>query len=191
MPASSLIQQIQQHIELTDTEVLLLANYFKPHHFKKKSFLLRQGQDCRTMYFVEQGCLRMYFINKKASEQIVQFAIDGWWLSDYFSFMDGTPSEYYIQAIESSEVLIIEKLQFEEMLGKLPKMERYFRIMMQKAVAAAQLRSKLLYEMTKEEFFQHFSTSFPGFMQRVPLYMVASYLGLTPEYVSEIRKKQV
>ena len=77
------------------------------------------------------------------------------------------------------------------MLSKIPRMERYFRIMMQKAVAGAQLRSKLLYEMSKEEFYVHFSTSFPEFMLRVPQYMIASYLGLTPEYLSELRKKNL
>jgi CRP-like cAMP-binding protein len=191
MPFSTLIQHIRQHIEFPEEEALMLDKYFKLRHVKKKSEILKQGQHCQAMYFVVQGCLRMYFINKKAGEQIVQFAIEGWWLSDYFSFIDNTPSEYYIQSIEPSELLVVDKLQFEEMLRELPKLEKYFRIVMQKAVAAAQLRSKLLYEMTKEEFFQHFSNSFPGFMQRVPLYMVASYLGLTPEYVSEIRKKQV
>jgi len=77
------------------------------------------------------------------------------------------------------------------LLSKIPRLERYFRIMMQKAVAGAQLRSKLLYEMSKEEFYVHFSTSFPEFMMRVPQYMIASYLGLTPEYLSELRKKNI
>jgi CRP/FNR family transcriptional regulator, anaerobic regulatory protein len=131
----------------------------------------------------------MYFITKKLTEQITQFAIDGWWISDHFSFMDKTPSEYYIQCIERSTVLSIDVNQLDQLLKELPQMERYFRIIMQRAVAGNQHRSKLMYEMSKEEFYQHFSSSFPEFMQRVPQYMVASYLGLTPEYLSELRKK--
>lgn len=133
----------------------------------------------------------MFFINNKTVEQITQFALDGWWISDYFSFIDNKPSEYYIQTIEKSEILSIDVLSFDDLFKELPQIERYFRIIMQKALAASQLRIKYMYEMTKEEFYLHFSSSFPEFVQRVPQYMIASYLGLTPEYVSELRKKKL
>lgn len=133
----------------------------------------------------------MYFINKKDSEQITQFALDGWWIADYMSFMNNTPSNYYIQSIEKTEIVSISSQKFDDLLKELPHLEKYFRIIMQKAVAASQHRAKLMYEMTKEEFYIHFSTSFPEFMQRVPQYMIASYLGLTPEYMSELRKKKL
>lgn len=132
----------------------------------------------------------MYFVDDKLNEQITQFALEHWWIADYFSFMDNKPSSYFIQTIEKSEILEITTSSFEAMLQELPQMERYFRIVMQKAVAAYQLRNKLVYEMSKEEFYQHFATSFPEFVQRVPQYMIASYLGLSPQYVSELRKKK-
>ena len=131
----------------------------------------------------------MYFINKKGAEQITQFALDGWWISDHQSFLNYLPSDYYIQTIEESRIVSIDNQNLDKLLYELPKLERYFRTIMQKAFAGAQFRSKLLYEMSKEEFYIHFSTSFPEFMQRVPQYMIASYLGLTPEYLSELRKK--
>jgi CRP-like cAMP-binding protein len=106
------------------------------------------------------------------------------------SFMNNTPSDYYIQSIEASEIASINNQQFDELLKELPQMEKYFRIILQKAVAATQHKNKLMYEMSKEEFYLHFSTSFPQFMQRIPQYMIASYLGLTPEYMSELRKKK-
>ena len=133
----------------------------------------------------------MYFINKKGVEQITQFALEGWWISDYQSFINNTPSQYSIQAIEESVIVSIDKQNLDNLLIELPQLERYFRRMLQKDVAGAQLRSKLLYEMSKEEFYFHFSTSFPEFMLRVPQYMIASYLGLTPEYLSELRKKKL
>ena len=131
----------------------------------------------------------MFYINKKGTEQITQFALDGWWIRDYQSFMNSTASDYYIQTIEESVILSIESSKLDILLTEFPQLEKYFRKMMQKAIAGAQLRSKLLYEMSKEEFYIHFSTSFPEFMMRVPQYMIASYLGLTPEYMSELRKK--
>ena len=133
----------------------------------------------------------MFFINDKTSEQITQFALENWWISDFISFIDSKPSEYFIQAVEKSEVLSIDTLSFEAMLKELPQMERYLRIIMQRAWAASQVRIKYMYELSKEEFYNHFCLSFPEFVQRVPQYMIASYLGLTPEYVSELRKKKM
>jgi CRP/FNR family transcriptional regulator len=186
----NLINNIRRYVELDEHQVQALYRYIKPLSLKRKEYLLKEGQVCRAYYFVEKGCLRMFFINHKTVEQITQFALDGWWIADYFSLIDNKPSEYYIQTIEKSEILLIDTQVFDDLLKELPQIERYFRIIMQKAVAASQLRIKYMFEMTKEEFYIHFSTSFPEFIQRVPQYMIASYLGLTPEYVSELRKKK-
>lgn len=186
----NLIRHIRRFVELSEKESLLLGNYLKFYPLKKKEYLLKEGQVCRSMYFVEKGCLRMFFHTTKTTEQITQFALDGWWISDYFSFMDQKPSEYAIQAVEKSEICSIDALLLDDLLKEIPQLERYFRIVMQRAVAAAQLRIKYMFELSKEEFYNHFVTSFPEFVQRVPQYMIASYLGLTPEYVSELRKKK-
>lgn len=185
------INHISKYVELDDHSVARLNQYISPLKLKRKEFLLKEGQVCQSIYFVEKGCLRMYFIDDKLNEQITQFALEHWWMADHFSFLDNKPSPYFIQTIEKSEILAISTTSFEEMLRELPQMERYFRINMQRAVAASQLRLKYTYEMSKEEFYQHFSTSFPEFVQRVPQYMIASYLGLTPQYVSELRKKKL
>jgi len=132
----------------------------------------------------------MFYLNEKLVEQTTQFALETWWLSDYFSFAKQTPSLYSIQAVEKSLVVAINFQQQECLLAEVPQMERYFRMMMQRALAASQLRVKLIYEFSKEEMYTHFLTSYPGFFQRVPQYMIASYLGLTPEYLSELRKKR-
>ena len=187
----NLIKHIRRFIKFDDADALILMKYIQLHDLKRKEYLLMEGQICRSYYFVEKGCLRMFFINDKTTEQITQFALDGWWISDYFSFMDEKPSAYYIQSIEKSKILAIDKHLLEDLLNELPMLERYFRIVMERALAASQLRAKYLYEMTKEEFYIHFTKSFPEFVQRVPQYMIASYLGLTPEYVSELRKKNL
>ena len=185
------INHIRKYVELDDDSVELLLQYITPQKLKRKEFLLKEGQICHSLYFVERGCIRMYFIDNKLNEQITQFALEHWWMADHFSFLDNKPSAYYIQAVEKSEIVAINTSSFEAMFRELPQMERYFRIIMQRAVAASQLRNKYMYEMSKEEFYLMFSTSFPEFVQRVPQYMIASYLGLTPQYVSELRKRKL
>ena len=187
----NIIQHIRKFVDLSETEVVVFNKYVETHQLKKKELILQESKVCKNWYFVEKGCLRMYFINKKGVEQISQFALDGWWISDYQSFINQSPSDYYIQAIEESRIVSIDNQILDILLNEIPQLEKYFRIMMQKAIAGAQVRSKLLYEMSKEEFYFHFSTSFPEFMLRVPQYMIASYLGLTPEYLSELRKKKL
>lgn len=133
----------------------------------------------------------MFFYTDKGSEQITHFALENWWISDFFSILDQKISDYTIQAIEKSEVLAIHYKDFNELVYKIPSLEHYFRIMMQRALAASQYRIKLLYSLSKEELYLHFSSYFPEFSKRVPQYMLASFLGLTPEYVSEVRKKKL
>lgn len=186
---NNIIGHINKYIYLDETEAITINKYIEIHQFKKKEFVLKEHKICNHLYFVEKGCLRMYFINKKGAEQITEFALDNWWISDYQSFMNNTPSDYYIQTIEESTIVSINHQNLDKLLIELPRLEKYFRIIMQKAVAGAQHRSKLLYEMSKEEFYLHFRTSFPEFMLRVPQFMIASYLGLSPEYLSELRKK--
>jgi CRP-like cAMP-binding protein len=187
---TNLIKHINKYIQLNENSVDILQKYFKSISYFKKDFLLKEGQICNSIHFVEKGCLKMYFINDKLNEQITQFALDNWWISDYYSFANNISSTYFIQTVEKSKILSIDTINFEALLKELPEMERYFRIIMQRNVAASQLRLKQMYELSKEEFYFQFCTSFPEFVQWVPQYMIASYLGLTPEYVSELRKKK-
>ena len=184
------IAHIRQYVELSEQEIEILERYVEPVELKRREFLVTEGQVCRCNYFVEKGCLRMFHINGKMVEQTTQFALETWWLSDYFSFSKQKPSGYSIQAIEKSLIVAIDYQRQDELFVEIPKLESYFRIMMQRALAASQLRVKLIYEFSKEEMYTHFVTSYPQFFQRVPQYMIASYLGLTPEYLSELRKRR-
>ena len=184
------ITHIRQYVGLSEHDVVIIEKYVEPAELKRREFLITVGQVCRCNYFVEKGCLRMFYMNDKQVEQTTQFALETWWLSDYFSFAKQTPSLYAIQAVEKSLVVAIDYQQQDKLLAEVPQLERYFRMMMQRALAASQLRVKLIYEFSKEEMYTHFVTSYPQFFQRVPQYMIASYLGLTPEYLSELRKKR-
>jgi len=183
------VTHIRRYVDLTDDDVLKLEKYFQPMELKRREYLLREGEICSNNYFVEKGCLRMFFNNDKMVEQTTQFAIEDWWLSDYFSFARQSPSEYAIQAVEKSVIVAIDYQLQDKLFSEVPQMERYFRIMMQRALSASQLRVKMIYQLSKEEMYRHFNRSYPQFFQRVPQYMIASYLGLTPEYMSELRKK--
>ena len=184
------ISHIRRYVELTEQDVAKIESYVQLLELKKKEYLLTEGQVCKFNYFVEKGCIRMFYINDKIVEQTTQFALEEWWLSDYFSFAKQLPSQYSIQAVEKSLVVAIDYQLQDKLFDEIPQLERYFRIMMQRALAASQLRVKLIYQLSKEEMYKHFNTSFPHFFQRVPQYMIASYLGLTPEYLSELRKKK-
>lgn len=185
----NLIAHIKKQVALNEIETQLLSSRLKLLHVKKKEFLLQEGAVCKANYFVEKGLLRMFFINDKGVEQITQFALENWWLSDYMSFTMQSKAQFYIQAVENSEVIVIEHHLQEELFKQLPQLERYFRVMMQRAYAASQMRFKYFYDYSKEENYRQFVALFPEFIQRIPQYMLASYLGLTPEYLSELRKK--
>ena len=187
---SKLTDHIKKFIELTEADEQLINSAVVVKTVKKKAFLLQPDHICKELYFVSTGCLRLYFINKKLNEQITQFAIENWWLTDYAGLDSGSPSFYYIQAIENTEVISITKSKLEELFIKLPKLERYFRIVQQRAFAAAQTRIKYIYGMSDEERYRHFNSLFPAFMQRIPQYMLASYLGFTPQFMSKIRAKK-
>lgn len=183
------IDHLKKHVELTADEIDILTAYVKVKTFHKKEYLLEEGHICKANYFVERGLLRLFYINNKGVEQVTQFALENWWLSDYMSYIMQSPAKFYIQAVETSEVVLIRYDKQEELFKQLPQLERYFRIMTQRAYAAAQMRVKYYHDYSKEENYRLFVSLFPEFVQRIPQYMLASYLGLTPEYLSELRKK--
>jgi len=183
-------QHLEKFIEIDDREFSAILAFFLIKKIKKKENLLVEGQICKSNYFVLEGCLRKFFINGKGIEQTTEFAIENWWLTDNFAYERGLGTEFYIQAVENSEILVIDREAQEKLLTEFPKMERYFRFIYQRAYAATQMRIKYLYDFTKEEFYDHLCNGHPEFVQRIPQYLIASFLGFTPEYLSEIRNKK-
>ena len=182
-------KHIQKFIHVSDSEFEEIAGYFQLETFRKKENLLTEGQVCKASYFVLEGILRKFFINEKGVQQTTEFATENWWMTDTFSYINEMPTEFYIQAVQPAKVLVIRQRAYDELLEAHPVMKKYFRCIYQKAYAAAQMRVKLLYEYSREELYRQFLKNYPTFLQRVPQYLIASYLGFTPEYLSEIRKK--
>lgn len=186
-----LVQHIRRYVALSDKEVNLLLPYLYTHTLAKKDYLLKAGHVCKAHYFVTQGCLRMYFLQEHTeAEQTTQFALENWWITDHMSLFHQNASQFFIQAVEPAAVIAINKTDEEEMYGQLPQLERYFRLMLQRAYGASQLRIKYIYGSTGAERYHHFASSFPDFMQRIPQYMLASYLGFSAEFLSKIRAKK-
>ncbi|MGZ3871591.1 MAG: Crp/Fnr family transcriptional regulator [Mucilaginibacter sp.] len=186
-----LLTHINKFVRLTLEEEQLLCETLELKTLAKKEFLLQPGKLCKGNYFVVKGCLRLFFVNKKLNEQIIQFGIENWWIADHDSLMDKKPSACYIQAVEPSEVLLLNEKDREMLFERIPRLETYFRIMMQKAYVASQRRIGFIFNQTEEERYRHFSALFPEFLQRVPQYMLASYLGFTPQFLSRLRAKKV
>lgn len=181
---------LEKFIEIDEKELSDILAFFQIKKVKKKENLLEEGQICKSHYFVLNGCLRKFFINGKGMEQTTEFAIENWWITDNFAYERGLSTEFYIQAVENSEILVIDREGQEKLLIEFPKMERYFRFIYQRAYAATQIRIKYLYDFSKEEFYDHLCKAHPEFVQRIPQYLIASFLGFTPEYLSEIRNKK-
>ncbi|MGV3696708.1 Crp/Fnr family transcriptional regulator [Flavobacterium sp.] len=182
-----LIAHIRNFVNLDEYEATIVSSYFEPQSFKKKTLLLEEGQVCDSRYFVLKGCLRIFIINEKGSEQTLQFAIEDWWITDFMSLQTKNPTHFYIQAVEPSEVLTIDNESMEQLLQQVPIMERYFRLMLQKSFAASQMRIKYLYTLSAQERYHLFNKFQPDFVQRVPQYMLASYLDFSAELMSKFR----
>lgn len=141
MTIEPLINHINKFVQLNDEEAELIKQLVKVEHFKKKEYVLKPGKVCRHIYFVANGCLRLYFVNRKDVEQITQFAIENWWLTDQDSFDRELASQYYIQAVEDTDAIVISKELLEELFTRIPKLERYFRIIFQRVYTAWQRRT--------------------------------------------------
>lgn len=181
---------LEKFIKIDESEFADILSFFEIKSVKKKENLLVEGQICKSHYFVLNGCLRKFFINGKGIEQTTEFAIENWWITDNLAYERGLSTEFYIQAVEKSEILVIDRDAQEKLLLEFPKMERYFRFVYQRAYVATQMRLKYLYDFSKEEFYEHLCSGHPEFVQRIPQYLIASFLGFTPEYLSEIRNKK-
>lgn len=189
MMPQALIAHIRRFVPVDETAAAQLSAAVRHISLRKKELLLSEGQVCRRHFFVVKGCLRLFFVDEKGTEQTTHFAIEDWWMSEYGSLERGTPSVFCIQAVEATEVLSLDAQAQEALLEKVPAFSLYYAKMLHRAYGASQLRVRLMKEQSREALYRHFSAAFPEFVQRIPQYMLASYLGFTPEYLSEIRKR--
>lgn len=183
-------QKIKETIDISDDEFEFAKTLFLPKKLRKKRFLLQDGDVCKYTIFVEKGLLRSFTIDDKGNEHILQFSMQGWWASDLYSFLTSEPSAYNIEALEDSELLLITKSSWDELLKEVPAFERYFRILVQNNLIATQRRLMGSLSETAEEKYQRLIDDCPNLVQRVPQHMIASYIGITRETLSRIRSQR-
>ncbi len=182
-------KKVNEKINLTEEEQAACAQYFISKKLRKKQYLLQAGDVCKYSAFVEKGILRSYTTDEKGAEHIMQFALEGWWIADMYSFLTGEPSIYNIDALEDAELLLLSSAAQEKLFHQIPKFERYFRILIQNNMIAMQRRLIGSLSLSAEENYVHLINANPGMLQLVPQHMIASYLGITPETLSRIRKQ--
>ncbi|NGY38513.1 Crp/Fnr family transcriptional regulator [Flavobacterium sp. XN-5] len=184
-----LARSIGEKVTLTAMEFDLCKTFFIPKKIRKKQTLLLEGDVCTYNAFIEKGILRSYTTDAKGNEHIIQFAFEGWWITDLSSFLMGENSTYTIEAIEDSELLLLTAAAREELMDALPVFERYQRLLLENAYIALQARVNSALTATAEEKYTKLTIAYPNIVARVPQHMIASYLGLTPETLSRVRKQ--
>lgn len=184
-----LLSHIQNKVAVTDEDKERIHSFFTSRKLRKKQYLLQEGDICKCLSFVSKGLLKSYFLDEKGNERINMFAFEGWWISDFNSFIHQEKAVLNIDAIEETEVLMITLADYEKMLLEIPVMDRYFRILYQNSLVTKDYRLIVSNGYTAEEKYMELAQKNPEMIKRVPHNLIASYLGLAPETVSRIRKK--
>jgi CRP-like cAMP-binding protein len=185
-----LFEKVSENIVITEDEFAFCKTLFLPKKLRKRQFLLQEGDVNKYTAFVEKGILRTYTVDDKGAEHILQFALEGWWLADLYSFENNEPSAFNIEALENCELLLITNPSWETLLQKIPAFERYFRILVQNNLIATQRRLIGALSESAEEQYVKLLNTYPDCVQRVPQHMIASYLGITRETLSRIRNQK-
>ncbi len=191
MTPDLLLSNIAKHITLIEEEPHYVTSLFTYKEVAKKNLVLQEGQVCQYISYVQSGALRAYCIDKENKEVTVMFAVADWWVTDMFCFVNVKPAMMYIEAIEDSCIFQLSKDNLDKLFETLPKWERFFRILMQNAYIREQLRMMETLSLSAKERYDKFLAKYPQIAQQVTQKQIASYLGITPEFLSAIRKKKM
>lgn len=186
-----ILQNISRHISLDAIEENYFLSMLKPISINRKDFLLQAGEVCRYEYFITKGCLRCYHIDEEGTEHIILFAPEDWWIGDLYSLLTQTPARLHIDALENTEILAIAREDMEVLYERVPKFERFFRIIFQRAFIAQEQRIIQNLSSTAEERYEAFKLKYPGLVQRIAQKQIAAFLGITPVFLSMLRRKAI
>jgi CRP-like cAMP-binding protein len=183
------LEKLTEKVNFSPEELDIIRDHITPKKLRKKQYLLQEGDVCKFIAFVEKGAMRSYTVDEKGTEHIIQFAIEGWIISDLYSFLTEEPATYNIDALEGSELVLINKSAHEKLLKLMWNYETYIRLELTSAYVAMQRRITSIISSPLNERYAAFNALYPEIVQRVPQHMVASYMGLTPETLSRIRRR--
>lgn len=190
MDFSGILQNISKHISLTEEETDHFTALLTKKKIERKEYLLREGQTCKVLSYVDAGALRAFHVDKEGKESTIMFAISGWWITDMYCFVTGQPAMQSIIAIEDSHVWQLQKDDLDRLYITIPKFERFFRIIMQNAYIREQLRVLQSLSLSAEERYDIFMYKYPQLIPHLTQKQIASYLGITPEFLSTLRKQK-
>lgn len=188
-----MFDQINRHVtksvSFSEPELKIFNSLLAFKTVPKKTFLLQDGEVCNFEAYVLKGCIRTYYIDENGFDVILQFAIEDWWVSDIASFYEQKPSKLFIETLENCELLLFNPETKEELLSRVPKFERVFRLMVQRNLSSTQNRLINTISKTAQEKYLDFIDHYPDIPQRVPQHYIAAYLGISPEFLSKIRAR--
>lgn len=189
MNINRLLNYINEYTALTEEERSVLSSKFRVRKFLKGQFVVQNGDVCLNESFVLSGCLKSFYIDDNGQEHVVSFAVENWWTADLGSFITQTPAELNVQCLENSVLAQIHYTELQQLYAEIPKLERFFRLIIQKAFVSAQKRIINNFSLSATDRYLQFKEQYPNIEQRVPQYLVASYLGITKEFLSKIRSQ--
>ena len=185
----SFLDNFNRYVQLTSEEESILLPRLKTRTFLKGQYIAQGGDVYKLLTYVLKGKVRTFYLDRNGHEHIVSFGVENWWVGDLSSFMSQAPADYDVQCLEKTEVVQFSYDQMEQLFRDLPKMERFFRLVLQNAYIKSQKRIVRNHSLSARERYLLFCEEYPEMVERFPQYMIASYLGITKEFLSNIRKQ--
>lgn len=183
-----LIDHIKNVVPLTDDEEKKICSYLNTRSVRKKQILVAEGDYTRNEHFVVKGCFRLFYVDKLGKEYIMRFAVENYWVTDLDSFTNNTAATQFVEALEDGELITLSKEAMDALLTDIPVLHKYFMTIYRNAVIATYKRIQQNFTLTVLDRYTFFKKKYPNIEQRVPQYMIASYLGITPEFLSKIKQ---
>ncbi|CAD0001062.1 Crp/Fnr family transcriptional regulator [Flavobacterium chungangense] len=184
-----ILENIAKHVSLTQEEQELFLSKLETNTYKTKTILLNAGEICKHSYFVNSGILRSFNINDNIVEHVLSFACEGWWMSDMYSYFSQKPGQLFIEVLEEAEVVSLSKENQEQLFFEIPKLERFFRILIENSLVANQQRLMDNLSLPAEERFEKFTKKYGTLVHKVPQKQIASFIGVTPEFFSKMKAR--
>ena len=188
---AQILENISKIVTLSPEEELLFLSKIETKHYKAKTIILNAGEVCKYSYFVNSGLLRSFNINDNIVEHVLSFACEGWWIGDMYSLLSQKPGNLFIEVLEDAEVVLLSKENQEALYHQIPKLERFFRIIVENSLVAYQERLMDNLSLTAEERFDKFCKKYPTLIQKVPQKQIASFIGVTPEFFSKMKARML
>lgn len=186
-----LLKYISNYIDLTAEDIAFLESKITVRSYLKGQYVVQHGDICKHQCFVLSGCTKTFYVDREGQEHILMFSVEDWWTSDIGSYVTQTPADFNVQCLENSELAMFSYDVMEELFSRIPKLERFFRQIIEKGLAASQKRIVRNFSLSAKEQYIHFREQYPLIEQRIPQYMIASYLGITKEFLSKIKSQLV